>query len=127
MAERDVVFRVKRYRPTAGSKPTYQEYRIPYRDDMVVLDGLNYIKDHVDPTLTYRWSCRMGICGSCGANVKGQPKLTCGTHIRDVQKGIVTTQPRANFPILKYPAVAFHDLPEHLASATPYITPEQPC
>ena len=40
MAERDVVFRVKRYRPESGGKPTYQEYRIPYRDDMVVLDGL---------------------------------------------------------------------------------------
>src|SRR5206468_1499733 len=50
MAERDVVFRVKRYRPESGGKPTYQEYRIPYRDDMVVLDGLNYIKDQVDPT-----------------------------------------------------------------------------
>src|SRR5712664_4062498 len=80
MAERDVVFRVKRYRPTSGSKPTYQEYRIPYRDDMVVLDGLNYIKDHVDPTLTYRWSCRMGICGSCGANVNGQPTSCAAEH-----------------------------------------------
>src|SRR5256712_6553059 len=126
MAERDVVFRVKRYRPESGSKPTYQEYRIPYRDDMVVLDGLNYIKDHVDPTLTYRWSCRMGICGSCGANVNGPPKLTCGTYIRDVHKGAVTIDPPANFPILKDLVVDFDDFLEKLASVTPYIVREEP-
>src|SRR3989442_14727450 len=79
MADEDVVFRVKRYRPEAGSKPTYQEYRIPYRDDMVVLDGLNYIKDHVDPTLTYRWSCRMGICGSWGAERERPTQRPPGT------------------------------------------------
>ena len=71
MAASDVVFRVKRYRPESGGRPTFQEYTIPYRNDMVVLDGLNYIKDHIDPTLTFRWSCRMGICGSCGADVNG--------------------------------------------------------
>jgi len=125
MAERDVVFRVKRYRPESGGKPTYQDYRIPYRDDMVVLDGLNYIKDHVDPTLTYRWSCRMGICGSCGANVNGQPRLTCGTYIREVHKGAVTIDPLANFPILKDLVVDFDDFLEKLASVTPYIVSEE--
>src|SRR2546426_221572 len=125
MTERDVVFRVKRYRPESGGKPTYQEYRIPYRDDMVVLDGLNYIKDQVDPTLTYRWSCRMGICGSCGANVNGQPRLTCGTYIRDVHRGAVTIDPLANFPILKDLVVDFDDFLEKLASVTPYIVREE--
>src|SRR2546422_862054 len=124
MAERDVVFRVKRYRPESGGKPAYQEYRIPYRDDMVILDGLNYIKDHVDPTLTYRWSCRMGICGSCGANVNGQPRLTCGTYIRDVHRGAVTIDPLANFPILKDLVVDFDDFLEKLSSVTPYIVRE---
>src|SRR2546426_9832641 len=126
MDERDVVFRVKRYRPTAGSKPTYQEYRIPYRDDMVVLDGLNYIKDHVDPTLTYRWSCRMGICGSGGANGNGQTKLTCGTHIPDVPKGTVTIDPLADFPIPKDLVVDFYHLLEKTASVAPYILRREP-
>src|SRR2546426_10760941 len=99
MDERDVVFRVKRYRPTAGSKPTYQEYRIPYRDDMVVLDGLNYIKDHVDPTLTYRWSCRMGICGSGGANGNGPTKLTSGTDLPRLPKGTCTIRTLPTLPL----------------------------
>src|SRR5438094_1225333 len=124
MAERDVVFRVKRYRPESGGKTTYREYRIPYRDDMVVLDGLNYIKDHVDPTLTYRWSCRMGLCGSCGANVNRQPRLTCGTYIRDVHRGAVTIDPLANFPILKELVVDFHACLAQLASVPRYSVRE---
>lgn len=121
MADQEVVFRVTRYRPRAGGRPTFQDYRIPYRDDMVVLDGLNYIKDQVDPSLTFRWSCRMGICGSCGANVNGVPRLTCGTYIRDVRKRAVTVEPLSNFPILKDLVVDFDDFLTKLASLTPYI------
>src|SRR5438094_9435361 len=106
MAASDVVFRVKRYRPESGGRPTFQEYTIPYRNDMVVLDGLNYIKDHIDPTLTLRWSCRMGICGSCGAAVDGQPRLTCGTYIRDVHKGAATGERLTTLPMLNASVVA---------------------
>src|SRR5438445_12112179 len=88
---------------------------------MVVLDGLNYIKDHVDPTLAYRWSCRMGICGSCGADVNGQPRLTCGTYVRDVRKGAVSVERLSHFPTLKDLVVDFDDLLRKLAYVTPYI------
>ena len=121
MPDADVLFRVKRYRPGSDSRPRYQEYRIPYRNDMVVLDGLNYIKDHVDPTLAFRWSCRMGICGSCGADVNGHPKLTCGTYVREFRRGVVTVDPLANFPIIKDLVVDFDDFLNKLASVTPYI------
>jgi len=125
MPESDVLFRVKRYRPGTDKRPHYQEYRIPTSSDMVVLDGLNYIKDHVDPTLTYRWSCRMGICGSCGANVNGHPKLTCGTYIREFRRGVVTVDPLENFPIVKDLVVDFDDFLEKLSSVTPYIVREK--
>jgi fumarate reductase iron-sulfur subunit len=121
MADQDVVFRVTRYRPVPGARPTFQDYRFPVRNDMVVLDGLNYIKDHLDPTLTFRWSCRMGICGSCGANVNGKPALTCGTYIRDVPRGVVTVEPLSTFPILKDLVVDFDDFLDKLASVKPYI------
>src|SRR5688572_8421451 len=121
MVDEEVVFRVTRYRPQAGGRPTLQDYRIPYREDMVVLDGLNYIKDQVDPSLTFRWSCRMGICGSCGANVNGAPRLTCGTYIRDVRGEVVTVEPLSNFPILKDLVVDFDDFLTKLASVTPHI------
>ena len=63
------------------SKPHYESYEVPVHKEWVVLDALNHIKDTVDGTLTYRWSCRMGICGSCGMMVNGEPKLTCATFL----------------------------------------------
>ena len=73
---------VARYRPGQEAEPTLQSYDVPLRDDWVVLDGLNYVKDELDGTLSYRWSCRMGICGSCGMTVNGEPKLTFPHRIR---------------------------------------------
>ena len=64
-----------------------QEYEVPLREDWAVLDGLNYVKDHLDGTLSFRWSCRMGICGSCGMTVNGDPALTCGTFLTDYAPG----------------------------------------
>jgi len=72
-----ITIQATRFDPEKDTKPRLQSYDIPFSDDsMVVLDALNYIKAHVDGTLSYRWSCRMGICGSCGMMVNGTPKLT---------------------------------------------------
>ncbi len=57
---------VSRYSPETDAAPHFQSFEVPFRRDWVVLDALNYIKDKKDGSLTYRWSCRMGICGSCG-------------------------------------------------------------
>jgi len=57
---------VTRYRPEQEGEPTTQQYEAPMRKDWVILDALNYIKDRVDGTLSFRWSCRMGVCGSSG-------------------------------------------------------------
>src|SRR5439155_44241 len=82
MAEPTITLNVTRYRPGQDRAPTTQAYTVPYKQDWVVLDALNYIKDQVDGTLTYRWSCRMGVCGSCGMMVNGTPKLTCAAFLR---------------------------------------------
>ena len=74
---------------------------MPCRKDWVVLDGLNYIKDRLDGTLSYRWSCRMGICGSCGMIVNGEPKLTCATFLTDYAPGTGPRRAAANFPVIR--------------------------
>ena len=74
---------IARYSPERDAKPCFQTYEVPLRQDWVVLDALNYLKDKVDGSLTYRWSCRMGICGSCGVMVNGEPKLGCATFLSD--------------------------------------------
>jgi fumarate reductase iron-sulfur subunit len=116
-----IKLRIGRYRPERSDEPFSQEFTIPYRDDMVVLDALNYIKDHIDPTLTYRWSCRMGICGSCGANVDGTPKLTCAVYLKDLKKRPVVIEPLENFAILKDLVVDIEPFMEKLESVKPYI------
>ena len=91
---------VSRYRPEEESEPTFQTYDVPYNKDWVILDALNYVKDQLDGSLTFRWSCRMGVCGSCGMMVNGEPKLTCKTALSDYGD-TVTIEPLANFPIVR--------------------------
>ena len=58
-----ITLNIARYRPEEDAAPVLQSYEVPYRKEWVVLDALNYIKDNLDGTLSYRWSCRMGVCG----------------------------------------------------------------
>ena len=83
MAERSITLEVFRYRPEVEQEPTFQTYTVPYREDWVVLDALNYVKDEVDGSLSYRWSCHMGVCGSCGMMINNEPKLSCAAFLRD--------------------------------------------
>src|SRR6266542_1244059 len=100
MSTETATLTVTRYRPEVEDQPTRQSYVVPYDEDMVVLDALNFIKDQVDGTLSYRWSCRMGICGSCGMNVNGRPKLTCAAFLRDYYPNEIVVEPLTNFPII---------------------------
>lgn len=99
--QQTITLEVFRYHPDQDNEPRYQTYTVPYRDDWVVLDALNYIKDYIDGTLTYRWSCRMGVCGSCGMMVNGEPKLTCAAFLKDYYPRPVRVDPLANFPVIR--------------------------
>src|SRR5574344_2002633 len=90
---------VLRYRPEEDAEPWWQSFRIPFTHEMSLLEALNYIKDELEPTLSFRWSCRMAICGSCGMMVNGIPKLGCKTFLRDDTSGRMKIEPLANFPI----------------------------
>jgi fumarate reductase iron-sulfur subunit len=113
--------RIKRYRPENSEQTYYQEYAVPYSDDTVVLDALNWIKDNVDGSLTYRWSCRMGVCGSCGALVNGRPRLTCSTFIRDLTGSTISVEPLNNFEQIKDLVVDIDPFLEKLEGVKPWI------
>ena len=121
MSEPSITLEVARYSPEEDDEPALQKYEIPYREDWVVLDALNHIKDYVDETLTYRWSCRMGVCGSCGTMVNGEPKLTCATFLRDYYPGVVTIEPLANFPVARDLIIEMDDFMEKLQAVKPWI------
>ncbi|MDA2935173.1 succinate dehydrogenase/fumarate reductase iron-sulfur subunit [Acidobacteria bacterium AH-259-D05] len=112
---------VTRYNPEKGPEPYPQSYAIPYREDMVVLDALNYIKDHMDGSLTFRWSCRMGVCGSCGMMVNGTPKLTCAAFLRDYYPGEIQVGPLENFPVIRDLVIDMDDFMNKLQEIKPWI------
>jgi fumarate reductase iron-sulfur subunit len=116
-----ITVQLARYRPEQEDRPTIDEYDVPLRRDWAVLDGLNYIKDELDGTLSYRWSCRMGICGSCGAMVNGEPKLTCGTFLVDYAPGPVRIEPLANFPVIRDLVVELTDFMHKLGAVKPWL------
>ncbi len=116
-----VVLQVTRYRPEQEAEPTIQEYEVPFSTDWVLLDALNYIKDNMDGSLSYRWSCRMGICGSCGMMVNGEPKLTCETFVSEYAPGPVRIEPLRYFPIIRDLAIDMTDFMGKLKNVKPWI------
>lgn len=120
MADR-ITLRVTRYRPESDTEPTTQEYEIPLRKEWAVLDGLNHIKDHLDGTLSYRWSCRMGVCGSCGMTVNGEPKLTCATFLEDYAPGPIRLEPLSNFPVVRDLVVDIGNFMRTLPRVKPWL------
>ena len=112
---------VARYRPDEDIEPTFQSYEVPYREDWVVLDALNYVKDQVDGSLSYRWSCRMGVCGSCGMMVNGTPKLTCAVPLSDYVSKPIRVEPLQFFPIIRDLIVDISSFLGKLSSVKPWI------
>jgi len=123
MAE-TITLEVTRYRPEEETEPIFQSFEAPFRKDWVVLDALNYIKDQLDGSLSYRWSCRMGVCGSCGMMVNGEPKLTCATFLSYYLPGPVRVEPLQYFPVVRDLVIEMTDFMVKLKSIKPWIIRE---
>ena len=65
-----------------GTDGGYRTYDVPRNESQTVLDVVTYVQRELDPTLAYRFSCRVGVCGSCAMTVNGRPRWTCRTHRR---------------------------------------------
>ena len=96
-----IELQVARYSPERDVEPYLQRYEVPVKEEWVLLDALNYIMDQLDGTLTFRWSCRMGICGSCGYMVNNEPKLGCATFLTQYVPGPIKIEPLRNFPVVR--------------------------
>src|SRR5262244_3966317 len=119
--EKHIALQVARYRPEQHSEITFDQYEVPCPKDWVVLDGLNYVKDKLDGTLSFRWSCRMGICGSCGMTVNGEPKLTCATFLSDYAPGPIRVEPLRSFPVIRDLVIEADEFLRKLTRAKPWI------
>jgi succinate dehydrogenase / fumarate reductase iron-sulfur subunit len=118
---RDIVFRIRRYDPARDSEPYLQDFTVPVPHGMVVLDGLWYIKEKLDPSLSWRSSCRMGVCGSCGMLINGKPTLACNTQILDVCSDTLMIAPLPNFDIVRDLVPDLQPMFERHADLQPFV------
>lgn len=121
MASRTLKMEVMRYNPEQDTAPYFQTFDVPYDNATSLLDALGYIKDNLDSDLSYRWSCRMAICGSCGMMVNNVPKLACKTFLRDYADEGMRIEALANFPVERDLVVDMTHFIESLESIKPYI------
>ncbi|MFZ0256978.1 MAG: succinate dehydrogenase/fumarate reductase iron-sulfur subunit [Gammaproteobacteria bacterium] len=124
MSERQIQLEVLRYNPETDSEPRFQTYSVPCEAEWVVLDALNYVKDNLDTTLSYRWSCHMAVCGSCGMMINGEPTLSCKAFLRDYSDHI-RVEPLVHFPIERDLVTVIDDFMEKLTRVKPYLIPKE--
>jgi fumarate reductase iron-sulfur subunit len=77
-----------------------QEFEVPRQPSQTVLDVVTYIQRYLDPTLAYRFACRVGMCGSCAMTVNGVPRWTCRTHVDRVGDEL-EIGPLRNLPVIR--------------------------
>lgn len=98
---KSIKLRIQRFTPEIDDKPYFKDYEVPFKEGMTVLDTLMKVKEEIDGTLSFRASCRMGICGSCGVIVNDKPLLACHTQIEELGTNILTIRPLCNYAIVK--------------------------
>jgi fumarate reductase iron-sulfur subunit len=80
----------------------YQRFEVPREASQTVLDVVTHIQRHLDPTLAYRFACRVGMCGSCAMTVNGVARWTCRTHVARVARDDrLQIGPLANLPVIR--------------------------
>ncbi|MDQ3026857.1 MAG: succinate dehydrogenase/fumarate reductase iron-sulfur subunit [Pseudomonadota bacterium] len=85
-----------------GAEGAFQSFEVPRLPSQTVLDVVTHIQRHLDPTLAYRFACRVGMCGSCAMTVNGKPRWTCRTHVDKVAlDNRLEIAPLANLPVVR--------------------------
>lgn len=81
---------------------TFENYKVPIEEGMVVLDAIHYVQQNMDPSIAVRWNCKAAKCGSCSAEVNGRPQLLCKSRMDKFEPGEeITVQPIKTFPHIK--------------------------
>jgi succinate dehydrogenase / fumarate reductase iron-sulfur subunit len=121
-------FRVYRYDPDSGENPHWDTYELDLSTcGPMVLDALIAIKNDIDSTLTFRRSCREGVCGSCAMNIAGRNTLACTKGIDELPAGVITISPLPSQPVLKDLVPDLTTFTAQYAAIQPYlqtVTPE---
>jgi len=128
MEKRKVTFRIKRFNPRKDPQPYYQEYEVEVVRGMTILEALQFIKDNLDPTLSFRAFCRSAICGSCSVKINGYPKLACKTQVfRELDvygTDTLTIEPIDNMEVIRDLIVDWDVAIKKMEKMRPYLIPD---
>ncbi len=125
-AKNKKVFHVYRWEPDSGNNPRMDTYEIDLdKCGPMVLDAIIYIKNELDSTLTFRRSCREGICGSCSMNIGGTNTLACTMAIEDLS-GDISIYPLPHMPVVKDLVPDMTDFYAQYASIKPWLQTQSP-
>ena len=97
----NIQFIIRRFNPEKDEKPYNQVYIVPFEEGKTVLDCLHYIKKEIDSTLSFRFSCRMGVCGSCAMLINGRARLACNTQVVELKSKKIAIAPLPNFETIR--------------------------
>ena len=116
-----VLFEILRYDPEKDKEPRMQTFEVPLTKGLTVLDGLIWIKENLDGTLSWRSSCRMGVCGSCGMFINGFPRLACNNQVAHLNTDKITIKPLPNYDIIRDLVPDLEGFFEKHKSVKPYL------
>jgi len=120
---RNIKFSIYRYNPAEDLKPYMKDYEIsiPSNSDPMVLTLLERLKAEQDPTISYRRSCREGVCGSDGMNINGKNGLACITHIGELDSDVIVIRPLPGFPVIRDLVVDMSQFYQQYERIEPYL------
>ncbi|KTD34925.1 succinate dehydrogenase iron-sulfur subunit [Legionella moravica] len=124
---RNVTLSIYRYNPEVDDKPYMKDYEIaiPVKSDPMILTLLERLKAEQDPSITYRRSCREGVCGSDGMNINGTNGLACITHLSQLNSDKVVIRPLPGFPVIRDLAVDMSQFYQQYERIEPYLQNDQ--
>lgn len=127
MNNKQLTVSIYRYDPELDSKPRMQKYEVDTQKvtGKMLLDVICYIKDHLDDSLSFRRSCREGVCGSDGMNINGKNGLACITKIVDLPKKVVL-RPLPGLPVIRDLVVDMQPFYTQYEKAEPYLQNDEP-
>ncbi|ADY73100.1 succinate dehydrogenase and fumarate reductase iron-sulfur protein [Desulfurobacterium thermolithotrophum DSM 11699] len=128
METKKVTFKIRRFNPKKDEKPYYEDYTIDVPKGMTILEALQYIKDNIDPTLSFRAFCRSAICGSCSVKINGYPKLACKTQVFNeleiYNTDTLIIEPLDNMEVIRDLIVNWDSAFERMEKMNPYLIPD---
>ena len=121
-----VKLKIFRYNPETDKKPHYETYKVEAEPTDRVLDLLEYVKNYIDGTLSYRRSCAHGVCGSDAMRINGVNRLACKVLVKELKTSKITVEPLLGMAVHKDLIVDMEPFFEHYRSMLPYLINDEP-